>query len=65
MMIKYKDDEVAITDNLHRYFRFYSSDYPTDPELLPLLEVVYFVQETVTTYYIRDAAGNVVATYRK
>ncbi|MBD3289849.1 DNRLRE domain-containing protein, partial [candidate division KSB1 bacterium] len=62
MMIKYQDDDVTITDNLHRYFRFYSSDATSNR---PLLEVIYFEQETVTTYYVRDAAGNVIATYKR
>ena len=62
LMVKYKDDHIST--GTHRMFRFYSSDETTADTLRPKLKVNY-TEDFATVYYVRDAAGNVIATYRK
>ncbi len=44
-----------------------SSDYTNDPNKRPKIEIDYTLNEApaMTTFYIRDAAGNVIATYKR
>ncbi|MCK5148080.1 DNRLRE domain-containing protein [bacterium] len=61
LIIKSRDDHVATQQ--HKFFQFYSSDYTT-ASFRPKLVVEYTTNDFArTTYYIRDAVGNVIATY--
>ena len=60
MLLKLEDEaSTAVYQN----FKFRSSEYTT-AGYRPKLTVTY-TTDVVTTYYIRDAAGNVIATYVK
>jgi len=61
LMVKFTDDGTAQTSN--RHFLMASSDYTTDATKRPILRVRYTFPD-VTVYYVRDAAGNVIATYK-
>lgn len=61
VMVKLNNDEDT---DVYQYFRFYSSEHG-DEELRPRLEISYTIGTIKTTYYIRDAAGHVIATYEK
>ncbi|MEE4312163.1 MAG: DNRLRE domain-containing protein [candidate division KSB1 bacterium] len=61
VMVKLNNDEDT---DVYQYFRFYSSEHGDD-DFRPRLEISYTIGTIKTTYYIRDAAGNVIATYEK
>lgn len=62
MMLKIFND----TDNdKYTQFMFHSSEDDSSATLGPKLTIYHQEADLATTYYIRDAAGNVIATYRK
>lgn len=60
VMMKIKDDHLSV----YKFFRFHSSDSSSDT-LRPKLTVTYTALALETVYYIRDASGQVIATYKK
>lgn len=60
VLLKYNND---FTGNIYRLFYFHSSE-STSTTLRPKLTINYADQFT-TVYYIRDASGQVIATYEK
>ena len=60
MLLKLEDEQ---STTVYQNFKFRSSEYTT-VGYRPKLTVTY-TTDVVTTYYIRDSAGNVIATYVK
>ena len=60
MMLKVRDDHIP---GVFKYFRVISSDNANATQR-PKLTITYSEQFT-TEYYLRDAAGQVIATYKK
>jgi len=61
VMLKLTDD----LNSVYKYFKFPSADYTTDPSLRPKLTITYTTDNFTTVYYIRDASGQVIATYER
>lgn len=60
MMMKISDEHLTV----YKFFRFHSSDSSSDT-LRPKLSVTYADEGSEVVYYIRDASGQVIATYKK